>query len=130
MEIADYLEARVNLDVPVNIHLTGCHHSCAQHYIGDIGLIATKVLVGDDEHEGYHIFVGGGYGDEQGIGREVFRDVIATDAPATIEKMLLAYLHDRVSPDESFLRYVRRFPIDQLVERCSAQNTTASRDGR
>ena len=28
---------------PVNIHLTGCHHSCAQHYIGDIGLIACKV---------------------------------------------------------------------------------------
>ena len=27
----------------MNIHLTGCHHSCAQHYIGDIGLIATRV---------------------------------------------------------------------------------------
>ena len=30
------------LDGPVNIHLTGCHHSCAQHYIGDIGLIACR----------------------------------------------------------------------------------------
>ena len=35
-----WCEARVALDTPVNIHLTGCHHSCAQHYIGDIGLIA------------------------------------------------------------------------------------------
>ena len=28
---------------PVNIHLTGCPNSCAQHYMGDIGLLGTKV---------------------------------------------------------------------------------------
>ncbi len=39
----------VALDTPVNIHLTGCHHSCAQHYIGDIGMIACKVPRGEDE---------------------------------------------------------------------------------
>ena len=44
-DIARWCEARVELDGPVNIHLTGCHHSCAQHYIGDIGLIACKVPV-------------------------------------------------------------------------------------
>ena len=42
-EIARACEARVTLDTPVNIHLTGCHHSCAQHYIGDIGLIGARV---------------------------------------------------------------------------------------
>ena len=42
---------------PLNIHLTGCHHSCAQHYIGDIGLIAAKVDVDEDVDtiEGYHL---------------------------------------------------------------------------
>ena len=34
---------------PVNIHLTGCHHSCAQHYIGDIGLLACKVPVSEED---------------------------------------------------------------------------------
>ena len=33
--------------------LTGCHHSCAQHYIGDIGLIGAKVKKGDESLEGY-----------------------------------------------------------------------------
>ena len=47
--IADHLEARLALDQPVNIHLTGCHHSCAQHYIGDIGLLGAKVAVGEDD---------------------------------------------------------------------------------
>ena len=41
--LADWLEARITIDQPINIHLTGCHHSCAQHYVADIGLLATKV---------------------------------------------------------------------------------------
>ena len=61
-DIADWCEARVKLDQPVNIHLTGCHHSCAQHYIGDIGLVAARVSVNEegDTVDGYHIVAGGG----------------------------------------------------------------------
>ena len=67
---------------PVNIHFTGCPHSCAQHYIGDIGLLGTKVPVGEDDMvEGYHVFVGGGYGADQGIGREIYRNVVAGGCP-------------------------------------------------
>src|ERR1700682_1320136 len=46
--IARWCESRLTLDGPVNIHLTGCHHSCAQHYIGDIGLIACKVQTSEE----------------------------------------------------------------------------------
>ena len=42
-EIARWCETRVALDTPVNIHLTGCHHSCAQHFVSEIGLLACKV---------------------------------------------------------------------------------------
>ena len=41
-EIARWCEARVALDGPINIHLTGCPNSCAQHYVGDIGLVGTQ----------------------------------------------------------------------------------------
>ena len=47
-EIARWCESRVALDTPVNIHLTGCHHSCAQHFISEIGLLACKVEVSED----------------------------------------------------------------------------------
>jgi ferredoxin-nitrite reductase len=81
----------------VNIHLTGCHHSCAQHYIGDIGLLACKVQTSEDGDaiEGYHILVGGGFGPDAGLARELFRDVKADDAPQTIERMLKVYLARR-----------------------------------
>ena len=67
--LVDYLEARIAVDPPVNIHLTGCHHSCAQHYIADIGLLGAKVEHGEDMVEGYDLHVGGGAGADQAIGR-------------------------------------------------------------
>jgi ferredoxin-nitrite reductase len=115
-EIARWCESRVALDGPVNIHLTGCHHSCAQHYIGDIGLIACKVPTSEegDTVEGYHIHVGGGFGPDAAIAPELYRDVKAEDAPRTVERMLKAYLAHRASPQESFLAFTRRHPIEAL----------------
>jgi ferredoxin-nitrite reductase len=115
-EIARWCESRVALDRPVNIHLTGCHHSCAQHYIGDIGLLACKVQTSEDGDtvEGYHIHVGGGFGPDAAIAPELYHDVRAEDAPRTVERLLKAYLAHRASPQESFLAFTRRHQIDAL----------------
>jgi ferredoxin-nitrite reductase len=113
-EIARWCEARVTLDGPVNIHLTGCHHSCAQHYIGDIGLLACKVEEGEEQIEGYHVYVGGGFGPDAALGREIYRDVKAKDAPRVIESMLKGYLAHRVAREETFLAFSRRHEVDQL----------------
>ena len=113
--IADYCEARVQLDTPVNIHLTGCHHSCAQHYIGDIGLIGARVETGGDGEtvEGYHVHVGGGFGPEAAIAREIYRDVKAEDAPPLVARMLQGYLAKREG-EETFLAFSRRHEVDAL----------------
>jgi ferredoxin-nitrite reductase len=121
--IADWVEPRVAIDTPLNIHLTGCHHSCAQHYISDIGLIAAKVPAGegDDTVEGYHLFAGGGFGPQAEIGQEVYRDLKAEDAPRTVERLLKAYLAHRVSPDETFLTFARRHDGETLRKLADAQ---------
>jgi ferredoxin-nitrite reductase len=117
-EIARWCEERVALDGPVNIHLTGCHHSCAQHYIGDIGLLACKVQVSDDGDavEGYHILVGGGFGPDAALAREIYRDVKAEDAPQTVERMLKTYLARRSSPDETFQSFAKRHEVTALTQ--------------
>jgi ferredoxin-nitrite reductase len=114
MALATYLDERVALDAPINIHLTGCHHSCAQHYIGDIGLEATKVEVDEEMVEGYHICVGGGWGAEQGIGRRLLDSVPYREIPPLIEQLLLHYLESRESPEESFAVFTRRHSLDEL----------------
>jgi ferredoxin-nitrite reductase len=121
-EIARWCEPRIKLDSPVNIHLTGCHHSCAQHYIGDIGLIGARVATSDqgDTVEGYHVMVGGGFGPEAAIGRELYRDVKAEDTPKAIEKMLRGYLANRAG-EETFLAFTRRHEIDALKQLFGAE---------
>jgi ferredoxin-nitrite reductase len=113
-EIARWCETRVLLDTPINIHLTGCHNSCAQHFISEIGLLACKVQASEDADpiEGYHILVGGGFGSNAALGRELYRDVVAEEAPRIVARILKAYLANRQSRDETFLAFTRRHEID------------------
>jgi ferredoxin-nitrite reductase len=122
-DIARWCEARVELDGPINIHLTGCHHSCAQHYIGDIGLLAAKVQVSEegDTVEGYHILVGGGFGPDAALGREVFQNVKAEEAPEMVERILKAYLANRASPEETFVAFARRHDVEGLKQIFAAE---------
>jgi ferredoxin-nitrite reductase len=122
-EIGDWCERRVDIDTPLNIHLTGCHHSCAQHYISDIGLLAAKVpgVTEDDTVEGYHLYAGGGFGPDADIGQEVYRDVKAEDAPKTVERLLKAYLANRSSTDETFLTFARRHDGEALRKLAEAE---------
>ena len=121
MAIAEWVEPRVALDTPINIHLTGCPHSCAQHYIGDIGLLASRVAGRRDER-------GHGRGlphlrrrrlrPGRGIARELYRDVQAEGCPALIEAMLRAYL--RIVPRAARRGDLPEFaPAGHEVEACS-----------
>jgi ferredoxin-nitrite reductase len=119
-EIAAWCETRVAVDTPVNIHLTGCHHSCAQHFISEIGLLACKVQESEDGDpiEGYHILVGGGFGPNAALGRDIYRDVKAEDAPRRVEGLLKAYMTHRASSDESFLAFSKRHDVEALKAMC------------
>jgi ferredoxin-nitrite reductase len=114
-ELIDHLEARVPVDQPLNIHLTGCHHSCAQHYIGDIGLLAAKVDRGETEVEGYVVHVGGGAGPErQSMAREIYPATGFDELPALLERMLRSWLVHRHDSGESFRDFTLRHDIETL----------------
>jgi ferredoxin-nitrite reductase len=113
MLIAEALESQFQLEQPINIHLTGCHHSCAQHYIGDIGLLGCKVEQGDDMVDGYHVHVGGGWGERQGIARSLFESVAFDDVPALISSLIAGYLANRIQ-HESFSDFTKRHSNEQL----------------
>jgi ferredoxin-nitrite reductase len=122
LEIADYLDARIELDQPLNIHLTGCPNSCAQHYVGDIGLLAAKVDMGGDlEAEGYHLIVGGGSGADLALGREICRDIPADELPRRLEAGLGTYLTRR-DADETFQAFANRHSVEQLAALFAGQS--------
>jgi ferredoxin-nitrite reductase len=98
---------RLSLDQTVNIHLTGCPHSCAQHFIGDIGLLATTTEIDGEVRGAFHIFVGGGFQDQSRIAVQVLREVGVEEVPLVIESLLRVYQDQRVG-SESFTDFTRR----------------------
>ncbi len=105
--IAAFLETRISLDAPLNIHLTGCHHSCAQHFIADIGLLGAKVEQGEDVLPGYDIHLGGGSAQDAAIGR-LIRPRVPADAVASLLLNLLNRFQAEREPGEAFQPFCAR----------------------
>src|SRR5579859_6155145 len=120
LELTKYLEKKIELDQPVNIHLTGCPNSCAQHYMGDIGCLGTKTKIGGESVDGYHVFVGGGFGKHQAVGRQIFAGVTAAELPRTLERLLRAYLRHRHAR-ETFQQFANRLDVGRLQEMFEAE---------
>ncbi|CAN5324193.1 NirA family protein [soil metagenome] len=119
--LADYLEERIELDQPLNIHVTGCAHSCAQHYIGDIGLLACKVERGGKSVEGFHVFVGGGFRDQKRFGRQLFKGVATgEELQQKVLALLRTYLDERQG-GERFQDFTVRHDIDELAKAVEAK---------
>ena len=113
LQLGEYLESQIELDQPINIHLTGCHHSCAQHYIGDIGLIGAKVKVGEESVEGYAVVLGGGVEERQTIAHEIFPGTAFEELKPLLLKVLKTYLHQR-DGQETFWEFTSRHTADEL----------------
>lgn len=126
LAIGNHLTSTMILDQPVNIHLTGCHNSCAQHYIGDIGLMGVRVKNAAGESvDGFNIVLGGGVDDQRAIAREAWKSVAADKTPELIEQLLVVYLRERVD-EESFSNFTRRHSIEQLLALCDPAKTDAA----
>lgn len=112
--LVKHLENRFTLDSPINIHLTGCPNSCAQHYIGDIGLVGATTA---DGGTGYHIVLGGGSDHDKGIGRALCGPVPHSQLNDVISQVVGSYL-DRREGQETFLSFVRGLPDADLATLC------------
>ena len=110
LTLTRHLEARFTLDSPINIHLTGCNNSCAQHYVGDIGLMGVAAPGGG---EGYNIVIGGGSDSVQGLERPLIGPVPAAEIHPIVEHVVGSYLSRREGT-ETFLAFVRRLSDDDL----------------
>ena len=112
LSLLQHLGQHTTLTSPVNIHFTGCPNSCAQHYCGDLGFVGHQLPDGAD---GYHLVLGGGMDQEQGIARELFRGLRATEINALSEKILITYEAQK-KRGESFVTWARRHSVKELQE--------------
>jgi sulfite reductase beta subunit-like hemoprotein len=113
--LVDGLEARFGNDIAdLRLHLDGCPHACAQHWIGDLGFQGTTARDEDGaRRQAYDIFVRGGLGAGAAIGRSLFRRVPTDELDAAVAGLVEGWLQDRL-PGESFSEFARRSTDDEL----------------
>ena len=98
----------------LRLHLDGCPHACAQHWVGDLGFQATT---GKDEDgnrvSAYDIFVRGSLGPQPAIGGSLFRRVPSERLEPAVEGLVRGWLDER-GDGETFTDFQRRLSDDEL----------------
>lgn len=118
LELARELDSAFRILEPVNLHVTGCPHHCAQPYVGDIGLMGVKV----GGEEGYQVSLGGGADNDQGLARELFPAMKFADAKAVLHRLFGCFEQGRCG-DETFLEFARRYSVEELRAMCTSELT-------
>ena len=113
--LVEHLEERFGLAIAdLRLHLDGCPHACAQHWVGDLGFQGTTAR--DDEgarRQAYDIFVRGGLGMDAAIGRPLFRRVRSEELDVAVEGLVGGWVEQRRG-GESFAAYATRLSDDEL----------------
>ena len=98
----------------LRLHLDGCPHSCAQHWVADLGFQGTTAR--DEQgarRQAYDIFVRGGLGLDAAIGRPLFRRVPTEELDVAVEGLVRGWLEGR-RDKESFAAFATRLPDEEL----------------
>jgi sulfite reductase (ferredoxin) len=98
----------------LRLHLDGCPHACAQHWVGDLGFQATTGKDAEGNRQSaYDIFVRGSLGPTPEIGRSLFRRVASEQLEPAVEGLVRGWIAQR-QENESFTEFQRRLSDDEL----------------
>jgi ferredoxin-nitrite reductase len=110
------LEAKFGREISeLRLHLDGCPHACAQHWVGDLGFQGTTVR--DDtgaRRQAFEIYVRGALGAEAAIGRPLFRRVPSDDLDDVVAGLVGGWLASR-TPNEAFPAFATRSSDEELA---------------
>src|SRR5215210_4151512 len=111
--LIDGLDERFGNDIAeLRLHLDGCPHACAQHWVGDLGFQGTTSRdEGGVRRQAYDIFVRGSLGPEPQIGKSLFRRVPTDEVDAAVAGLIQGWLEHR-EPGERFVAFARRSSDD------------------
>ncbi|HVM14941.1 MAG TPA: MoaD/ThiS family protein [Egibacteraceae bacterium] len=97
-EILELLDERFGADVnPLKIFMDGCPHSCAHHWVGDIGLQGTTTTVAGTGQrvEAYDVTLRGGLGVDAAIGKPLLRRIPTDDLDDVMVRLVAGWLAEK-----------------------------------
>jgi len=114
-ELVEHLETTFGDQIAeLRLHLDGCPHACAQHWVGDLGFQATTGKDADGNRiSAYDIFTRGSLGPVPQIGGSLFRRVASERLEGAVEGLVRGWL-ERRTDGETFTAFQRRLSDDEL----------------
>lgn len=89
LNIAQQLDAELNIPNKVRIHWAGCPNSCGQPQVADIGLMGTKARKDGEMVEAVDLFMGGKVGKDAQLGSRVQKGIPCEDLPQVLRQILM-----------------------------------------
>src|SRR5689334_15442868 len=98
----------------LRLHLDGCPHACAQHWVGDLGFQGTTVRdVEGKRHQAYDVYLRGSLDRPAAIARPVFRRVPTDELDDAVVGLVGGWVGAR-RDDETFRSFCDRSTDDEL----------------
>jgi ferredoxin-nitrite reductase len=110
-EVVEYLDAHIQLDTPIRIHINGCPNSCGQQQIADIGLMGGKSKTAKGVVESYTISIGGHLFGPGKFNTQLKGRIAREHVPQVLKELILFYKENR-EVGERFTDFVERVGVD------------------
>ncbi|MGC8626353.1 MAG: MoaD/ThiS family protein [Acidimicrobiales bacterium] len=126
-EILPELERRFGVSAveDLSVHMDGCPHACAQHWVGDIGLQGTTTTDPRtaERVEAYNLRLRGHLGAGAAIGVPLLRRVPADQVAELICRLVKAWLDQKAAHDGQmmFSEFLALYDDDQLRQICTGE---------
>jgi ferredoxin-nitrite reductase len=113
----------------LRLHLDGCPHACAQHWVGDLGFQGTTVR--DEEgrrRQAYDVYLRGSLDRPAAIARPVFRRVPTEELDDVVVRLVAGWVKGRTEC-ESFRTWCDRTTDDELARLAGREAHVRRLDG-
>jgi sulfite reductase (NADPH) hemoprotein beta-component len=92
---------------PLKIKISGCINACGHHHVGHIGILGLDRA----GVENYQITLGGDGTEDAALGTRTGPGFAYDEIVPAVERLIEAYLDQRLSPEETFLDAYRRLGL-------------------
>jgi sulfite reductase beta subunit-like hemoprotein/molybdopterin converting factor small subunit len=131
-ELLPELERRFGAEAVegLRIHMDGCPHACAQHWVADIGLQGTTATdaASGARVEAYNLRLRGGLGTRAAIGVPLLRRIPEDQVTEVVCRLVGAWLAERKAASGAlgFAEFLERHDDDELRAVCAGEAGAAS----
>lgn len=118
-EITQYLDAKIVIDVPIRISISGCKHSCGQPQVADIGLQGNIVSIDGKPTESFEIWVGGILGPSAALATKLTGLITKENISQALVEIISFYKESR-DKGEVFHNFINRVGNSAIQEKINA----------